>query len=173
MSSGTRKSVVPPGESRRAACSVSTNGPRENAAEPAVRRLRARSTPTSVSSAPVPPQHAIVEIDDDQPVGQRLDDAVAELAEPLDLVRLVAELAVQPRVLDRRRRLAGHRAEQAHVLAAERLAVRRGGPRPISRNRQLVRHARHEAERARRRATRAASSPAAGAIGSGSSTTTV
>ena len=41
---------------------------------------------------------------------------------------LPLQLAVEPRVLERRRRLAGDRAEQRHVLAVERLAVRRGGP---------------------------------------------
>ena len=96
---------------------------------------------------PVPPQHAIVEVDDDQAVGQRLDDAVAELAQPFDLVGLAAQLVVQARVLERRRRLRGDGRQQRHVLAVERLAARpaAGGKHG---DRHVRRDARHEAEQA-------------------------
>jgi len=40
-----------------------------------------------------------------------------ELAQPLDLVGFDAQLAVEARVLERRGGLAGHRAQQRHVLA--------------------------------------------------------
>ena len=69
--------------------------------------------------APIPPQDVIVHVDHEQRVRQRLDDAVVELVQPLDLGGLAAELAVQPRVLDRGGRLRGDGAEQRHVLAAE------------------------------------------------------
>ena len=84
------RASCPRGDSRRAATSVSTNGRLNSAAEPAARapgrgrRRRAlparrfqRSTRSSRSTTT-------------SAVGERLDDAVAELAEPLDLVRLAA-----------------------------------------------------------------------------------
>jgi len=42
----------------------------------------------------VPAQHPIVEIDDEQAVAQRLHDAVAELAQALDFIRLHAQLPI-------------------------------------------------------------------------------
>ena len=141
--SGTRKSEVPRGRSRRAATSVSTNGRRNSDAERPADGARACHAGERFR-APVPPQHAVVQIDHDQPVGQRLDDAVAELADALRSRWPCLKLAVEPRVLDRRRGLAGHRGEQPHVLAAERLAVRAAADRNHG-NRRVVRHARHEA----------------------------
>ena len=60
-------------------------------------------------------------VDHGEPVVQRLEDVLAELAHPLELVRLHPQLPVEPAVLERGRRLGGHRREQRHVLAAQRI----------------------------------------------------
>ena len=94
-------------------CSVSTNGRLNSADDRRPERAARASTPderlerAGSSAARDPPRSTTTSA-----VGQRLDDAVAELPEPLDLVRLAAELAVEPRVLERRGRLAGDGAEQ-------------------------------------------------------------
>ena len=50
---------------------------------------------------------------DGEAVVQRLEDVLAELAHPLELVGLGAELAIEPPVLERRRRLRRHRRRAA------------------------------------------------------------
>ena len=73
---------------------------------------------------PVPPDDAAVPVEHDQAVVQRLQDVLAELPHPLELVRLRAQLPVEPAVLQRRGRLRRDRGEQRHVLAAQRLGAR-------------------------------------------------
>ena len=71
----------------------------------------------------VPAHDPIVAVDDREPVVQRLQDVLAELAQPLELVGLDPKLAVQAAVLERRRGLRRDRGEQRHVFAAERLGA--------------------------------------------------
>ena len=69
----------------------------------------------------VPSDHAILEIQHDEAVVERLEDVLVELAQPIELVGLGPQLAVEAAVLERRGHLAGHRREQRHVFAAQRL----------------------------------------------------
>ena len=113
-----------PATARRADCSVSRNGFAEQRAETAADGAAALDARRATSARRFHRSTRSSRSTTIKPSRQRLDDAVAELPQPLDLVGLDAELAVQPRVLERRRRLPRHGAEQRDVLAAERLAVR-------------------------------------------------
>ena len=93
--------------------------------------------------APVPADDPVVAIDDREAVVERLEDVLAELAHPLELVRLDPELAVEPAVLERGGRLGRDRRQQGHVLAAQRLAARLPAERH-HRDGPFLRDARHE-----------------------------
>ena len=143
----TRNSDVPSGASRRAAPIVSKNARWNSAAMGCPIAARALDADERFR-APVPQQHAVLEVHDHERVGQRFHDVGVELADALDFVRLLPQLAVEARVLDRRGRLARHGGEQAQVFAAERLAMRAAADGDHG-NRQVARHARHEAEEPR------------------------
>jgi hypothetical protein len=97
--------------------------------------------------AAIPMQHLVVPIDDEHRRRQRFDDAVVELPQPGVLVGLALQFSVQPRILERGRRLGADGHQQCHVLAAERFAV---GPLAGREHRDghVLRHARHEARQA-------------------------
>ena len=69
----------------------------------------------------IPADDALVLVEHDQPVVERLEDVLVELAHPAELLGLEVELPVQPAVLDRGRDLAGDRRQQREILAVERL----------------------------------------------------
>ncbi len=71
----------------------------------------------------VPPEDAAVRIRDDQPVVERLQDVVAELAEAIELFGLDVKLAVEAAVLERGGDLSGNGRQQRRVLAAQRLGA--------------------------------------------------
>src|SRR5829696_9991760 len=54
--------------------------------------------------AAVPAQHAVVPVQDREPVVQRFEDVLAELAHPVELFGLYTKLPVQSAVLERCRR---------------------------------------------------------------------
>ena len=69
----------------------------------------------------IPADDALLHVEDDEPVVERFEDVLVELAHPPELFRLQVQLAVQAAVLDRRRDLARDRRQQREVLAVERL----------------------------------------------------
>ncbi len=93
--------------------------------------------------APIPTHDAIVAIDNGQTVVERLQDVLAELAHPVELVGLDGELAVEAAVFERRRGLRGHRGKKRHVFAAQRLGARLA-PERHHRNRPFFRDAGNE-----------------------------
>ena len=72
----------------------------------------------------VPADDSAVAIEHRQPVVQRLENVLAELPHPIDLVGLGPQLTIEPAVFERRRRLRGHRREKRHIFTAERLGTR-------------------------------------------------
>ena len=85
---------------------------------------------------PVPPDDPLGSIEYDQPVVERFQDVLVELAQTIEFLGLQMQLAVEPAVLDRRRRLARNRGQQREILAVERLvrvlpAKREHGDRAI------------------------------------------
>ena len=86
---------------------------------------------------------AIVEADHQQAVVERLEDVLVEGAQPIELGGLEVQLAVQPAVLDRGRGLSGHRRQQRHVFAGQRLAAVAAAERQHG-DGGVVRDARHE-----------------------------
>ena len=114
----------------------------EDLLEPAPDRLFVAHA-VQLFEAAVPAHDAVVAIDDREAVVERLEDVLAELAHPLELVGLDVQLAVEPAVLERRRRLRRDRREQRHVLAAQRLGARLAAERHDG-DRPFLRDARHE-----------------------------
>ncbi len=92
----------------------------EDVTEPAAHGGCGRHTVELFERA-VPPEDASVRIGDDQPVVERLQHVVAELAQAIEFFGLHVELAVQTAVLERGGDLSGHRSQQRRVLTAQRL----------------------------------------------------
>src|SRR5439155_2865978 len=86
---------------------------------------------------------AIVEVDDQQAVVERLEDVLVESAHAIELERLQVQLTVEPRVLDRGGNLTRHGSQQRHVLTAQRLACLSAAEREDS-NRAFLGDAGHE-----------------------------
>ena len=91
----------------------------------------------------VPADNPLAPVEHDQPVVERFEDVLVELAQAVELFRLQVQLAIQAAVLDRGRRLSGDGGQQREVLAVERLV----GVLPAERqhgNRAALEHARDE-----------------------------
>ena len=91
----------------------------------------------------IPAHDPIFEVQHDEPVVQRLDDVLVELANPVDLGRLDLQLRVETTVLDRGGDLRRDRRQQGDVLAAQRLAARLR-PQREHRDGPFFRNAGHE-----------------------------
>jgi len=59
----------------------------------------------------VPPDDAVVEVEDEQAIVERLENVLVEGAHAIELQRLHMKLAVQPRVFQRGRDLSGDRRQ--------------------------------------------------------------
>src|SRR5471030_235526 len=92
----------------------------EQIAEPAADRLVAGDAVELLERA-VPADDLLVHVEHDESVVERLEDVLVELAHAAELLGLEVQLPVEAAVLDRGRDLAGHRRQQAEILAVERL----------------------------------------------------
>ena len=93
--SGIRDSVAPSGVSRRAARSASTNGASKTSSSGAADGVGARHAVELLERA-VPADDAVVEVDHQQAVVERLEDVLVERAQPIELHGLEVQLAVEP-----------------------------------------------------------------------------
>ena len=103
--SGTRNSWCPAARASRAARSAVDERRVEQPIERLAERIGARHAVEALERL-VPADDAIVEADHEQPVVERFEDVLVEGAQAIELRRLDVELAIQPAVLDRGRRLA-------------------------------------------------------------------
>ena len=71
----------------------------------------------------VPADDALVGVEHHQPIVERFENVVVELAHPPEFLRLEVELAIEPAVLDGGRHLRRDRREQREIFAIERLVV--------------------------------------------------
>ena len=71
----------------------------------------------------VPADDPLVGVEHHEPIVERFEDVLVELAHPAQFLGLEVELAVQAAVLDRRGHLAGHRRQERQILAVERLVA--------------------------------------------------
>ena len=92
---------------------------------------------------PVPPDDAVVQVVHDQPVVERLEDVLVELAQALKLAGLELQLPVQPAVLERGRHLAADGRTAAPCLrcsaARPACAARARAPRSCPPSRRTAR----------------------------------
>ena len=107
-----------------------------------------RRHPLRALERAVPPDDAVVEVGDEESILQRFQDVLVEAAQPVELHGLDMQLPVQAGVVERGGNLAGHGAEQRHVLAAQRLGAVLQTEREHG-GRARLRHAGHEVEEAR------------------------
>ena len=85
----------------------------EQIVEAAGRWHRPARRRTARSSARIPADDAIVQIEHEQAVVKRFENVLVERAHPIELERLDVQLAIQACVFERRGDLSGHGAEQA------------------------------------------------------------
>src|SRR4029453_1015805 len=71
----------------------------------------------------IPTHDALLCVEHDEPVVERLQNVVVELAHPAELLGLEVQLTVEPPVLDGCGHLSRHGCEQGQILAVERLVV--------------------------------------------------
>ena len=72
---------------------------------------------------PIPPDDSLVHVEHDEPIVERFENVLVELAHPAEFLGLEMQLAVEPAVLDGCGHLSGHRRQQREVFAVERLVV--------------------------------------------------
>ena len=93
--------MPPLGDDARAASTAVTTGGLEERVERAADGLAAAQAVDALEGV-VPAHHRAVAADDEQAVVERLEDVLVEDAQAIELRRLDVQLAVEPRVLDRR-----------------------------------------------------------------------
>ena len=91
----------------------------------------------------IPPDDALVEVEDHQPVVERFENVLVELPHAAELFGLQVQLPIQPAVLDRRRHLSGDSGQQREIFAVERLVILLP-PQRQDGNRSPLEYTRHE-----------------------------
>src|SRR6266849_3959058 len=72
--------------------------------------------PVEAFERAIPPDDPLPRVEHDEPIVERLEDVVVELAHAAELLGLQVELTIEPAVLDRGGYLACDRREQLQVL---------------------------------------------------------